>query len=337
MTVNKPTIDTDAVSERYRKLAVDTGCRRLLITKFSGTDQERDFTEPANCDGFGRIRHFRQKNGSGWVDNPLPLDPARKALGLPRANTLRAQVFQNAVCNWRCWYCFVPFELLAANRKYSDWLSPSELLDLYLREIDVPPMIDLTGGQPDLTPEWVAWTMDEIIKRGLEEKIYLWSDDNLSNDYFWRFLSEKEREMIAAYPKYGRVGCFKGFNAESFAFNTLADAGLFKRQFDLMKRLLTTGIDIYAYATFTAPSSSGIEDDMRRFVDELQKLNENLPLRTVPLQVEVFTPVQKRLNAEKKQALENQWRAVEAWQKELENRFPSEARSRCIADVPLRF
>lgn len=333
----RPVIDTDSVSDRYRRLSVDTDKRRLLVTKFSGTEQERDFTEPANCDGFGRIRHFLRSRESKWLSNPIPIDPANKALDLPRADNFRAQVFQNAVCNWRCWYCFVPFELLAANRKYSDWLSCSQLIDLYLKESNPPKMIDLTGGQPDLIPEWVAWMMSEIKERGLEQEIYLWSDDNLSNDYFWRFLSEREREMIATYPKYGRVCCFKGFNSESFAFNTLADSSLFSRQFELMKRLLTTAIDLYAYATFTTPSRIGIEDDMRRFVDKLQKLNENLPLRTIPLQVEVFTPVQKRLDDEKKRALKYQWLALEAWQKEIENRFSSEQRALNIADVPLKF
>lgn len=333
------TIDTDVISDRYRKLSVDTEGKRLLVTKFSGTEQEKDFTELANCEGFGRVRHFRRnsRSSNGWIPNPLPIDPACKALKVASADTLRAQVFQNAVCNWRCWYCFVPFELLAGNRKYSDWLGASRLIDLYLQESNPPRMIDLTGGQPDLIPEWVAWTMNEIKERGLEREIYLWSDDNLSNDYFWRFLSEGQREMISTYPKYGRVCCFKGFNSESFAFNTLADSSLFNRQFDLMKRLLTTGIDLYAYATFTTASSVGIEDDMRRFVDELQKLNENLPLRTVPLQVEVFTPVQKRLDEEKKRALKYQWSAVEVWQKEMESRFSSEQRALNIADVPLKF
>lgn len=336
-TTNKMTIDTDALSDRYRRMSVDIDARQLLVTKFTDTEQEKDFTEPANCEGFGRIRHFRRNSNNGWIPNPLPIDPACKALKITQTGTLRAQVFQNAVCNWRCWYCFVPFELLSGNRKYSDWLNASRIIDLYLQESNPPRMIDLTGGQPDLIPEWVAWTMNEIKERGLEREIYLWSDDNLSNDYFWRFLSEKERETIATYPNYGRVCCFKGFNSESFAFNTLADSSLFSRQFDLMKRLLTTGIDLYAYATFTTSSNVGIEDDMRRFMDELQKLNENLPLRTVPLQVEVFTPVQKRLDEEKKRALKYQWSAVEAWQKEMESRFSLEQRALNIADVPLKF
>lgn len=329
-------INTDVISARYREQSVDLSGRRLLVTNFHNTEQEEDFTEPANCNGFGRVRHFHRKTSEGWPENPLPIDPACKALGLHPVNMLRAQVFQNASCNWRCWYCFVPFDLLAANRKYSDWLTPARLIDLYLEQPDPPKMIDLTGGQPDLVPEWIPWMMGEARARGLESEIYLWSDDNLSNDYFWRFLSDEAREVIAGYRNYGRVCCFKGFNAESFAFNTLAEPALFDRQFELMGRLLTVGIDLYGYATITSPSVEGISDDVRRFVDRLQSLDENLPLRTVPLEVEVFTPVLKRLDEVKRLALKNQWLAVEAWQRELESRFSSEDRALNIADVPLR-
>jgi uncharacterized Fe-S cluster-containing radical SAM superfamily protein len=329
-------INTDTVSARYREQSVDLDAGRLLVTNFHNTEQEEDFTEPANCNGFGRVRHFHRKTSEGWPDNPLPINPACKALGLQPIDMLRAQVFQNASCNWRCWYCFVPFDLLAANRKYSDWLSPAQLIDLYLQQPDPPKVIDLTGGQPDLVPEWVPWMMDVVRARGLEREIYLWSDDNLSNDYFWRFLSDEQREVIAGYSNYGRVCCFKGFNAESFAFNTLAEPTLFNRQFELMGRLLTAGIDLYAYVTITTPSAEGITEDVGRFMDRLQALDENLPLRTIPLEVEIFTPVQKRLDEVKRQALKNQWTAVEAWQKELECRFSSSDRARNVADVPLR-
>lgn len=329
-------IDTDVISERYRRLAVDLDSKRLLITNFSGTEQEKDFTEPSNCGGFGRIRHFRRAGRKGWLSNPLPIDPACKALGISACDVFRAQVFQNAVCNWRCWYCFVPFELLAANRKYSDWLTPKQIIDMYLEQPDAPQMIDLTGGQPDLTPEWVIWMIEEICARRLEDKIYLWSDDNLSNDYFWRFLTEKERETISAYRNYGRVCCFKGFDSESFAFNTSADSKLFERQFELMQRLLTTGIDLYAYVTLTVPSTEMLRDRLCRFIDRLQMLDENLPLKTIPLLVEAFTPVQNRLDETKRDSLKHQWSALEEWQTEIGKRFSSKEQQLNITEIPLK-
>lgn len=323
------------MSSRYREDAIDVQGRRLLITNLHGTDQEQDLSEPANCQGFGRIRHFRRATDRGWPLNPLPIDPACKALGLSQTDFLRAQVFQNAVCNWRCWYCYVPFSLLSGNRKYSDWITPATLVDLYLDQPDPPRVIDLSGGQPDLTPEWVPWMMAELSARGMDQNVYLWSDDNLSNDYFWRFLTDLDRELLVTYRNYGRVCCFKGFDAASFSFNTSAAPDLFGRQFTLMRELLGLGIDIYSYATFTTPFRDGVNEAMKRFVDRLQEIDPNLPLRTVPLQIMSFTPVEPRMNADRRGSLQNQWIAIEAWQRELEDRFSVEQRTSNITDIPL--
>ncbi len=244
-------------------------------------------------------------------------------------------MFQNAVCNWRCWYCFVPFNLLSANPDQSQWLSVAELLDLYLQQPDPPQVIDLTGGQPDLTPEWVPWMIREVQSRNLDDRIYLWSDDNLSTDYFWRHLSNDNIDLVRGAKNYGRVGCFKGFDEESFAFNTLADGSLFGRQFDLFRRFLELGIDMYAYVTLTSPTRERVPERIRTFVDKLQSLHQNLPLRTVPLEIRVFTPVRRRLGVESNDALEIQHAAVEAWNKELEERYTQEERDAAITDVDL--
>jgi organic radical activating enzyme len=329
------TIDTDRFSVQLREKSIDLAGGRLLMTKFEGTEQEQDLTEPANCDGFGRIRRFRRGDGRTWPTNALPIDPVCKALGLPRTDIIRTQAFQNAACNWRCWYCFVPFSLLAADPRHASWTTADALVDLYASQEDRPVMIDLTGGQPDLVPEWVPWTMRALRDRGLDRQVYLWSDDNLSNDYFWRFLTEEDREVIAGYANYGRVCCFKGFNDFSFSFNTRAAPELFDRQFELMGRLLAAGIDIYAYATFTTPLCENIADDMARFVDRLQALDPYLPLRTVPLEIRTYTPVQSRLKPVHEHAMANQYVAIDAWTNELSARFSFAERLANIADVPL--
>lgn len=333
--VELPVIDTDALSARYRYAAVRPGERRLLVTDFRGSEQERDLTEPANCDGLGRIRHFRRNTSPGWPPNPLPIDPAARFLGVEPAELLRAQVFQNAVCNWRCWYCFVPFNLLAAHPAHSRWVTADELVGLYLRETDRPSVIDLSGGQPDLVPEWVPWTMRSLRERGLEGSVYLWSDDNLSNDYFWQHLGSADIDLIRSFRGYGRVGCFKGFDRESFGFNTAAEQDLFDRQFDLIGRLIGLGLDVYAYVTLTAPTGDGVADRVARFVDQLQGVAPLLPLRVVPLEVQVFTPVRARLSPVRREALAHQQPAVEAWTRELDRRFPSAVRDVPIVDVAL--
>jgi uncharacterized Fe-S cluster-containing radical SAM superfamily protein len=331
------TIDTDKFSRVLRQKSIKVGEKRVLISNFLGTDQADDLKVPPNCKGFGRVRHFFRKTEADWVPNPLPLDPAARALGLAPSELLKAQVFQNASCNWRCWYCFVPFDMLDAREDRGAWVTAGELVDLYLAEPDRPQMLDLTGGQPELVPEWVPWTMAALRERGLEGKVYLWSDDNLSTDYFWTLLGETERELVATFKGYGRVACFKGFDEASFAFNTKAAPALFDRQFELMQRYLGMGIDLYAYATFTTPTAKGVEDAMKRFADRLQELHPNLPLRTVPLRIYEFGVVKKRhgLTLDHHTAIEHQKRAIEAWRKELEDRFTPQQRSLPITDVSL--
>lgn len=327
-------INTEQFSHTLRGKSINLTERKLLITNFHGTDQENDLTVPANCDGYGRIRHFRRETTEGWPSNPLPIDPASKALGVPPGDLLHAQVFQNASCNWRCWYCYVPFSLLAADESHAGWLTSSELLDLYLNQASPPKVIDLSGGQPDLVPEWVPWMMSELKSRELDSSIYLWSDDNLSNDYFWRFLSTADHELIASYQNYGKVCCFKGFNAESFAFNTCAAPELFEQQFELMRRYVAFGIDVYGYVTLTSPRADGVQDDVKSFLDSLQSIHHNLPLRIVPLEIRAFTPVLSRVEEEHRQAMSNQQLAIEAWQDEVRQRFGPES-ERNIADVSL--
>ena len=110
--------------------------------------------------------------------------------------------------------------------------------------------------------------MRALRERGLEGSVYLWSDDNLSNDYFWQHLDGEEIDLIRSFRGYGRVGCFKGFDRESFGFNTAADQDLFDRQFDLFGRLIGLGLDVYAYVTLTAPTGNGLADRVARFVDQ---------------------------------------------------------------------
>ncbi len=328
-------IDTEKFSHALRQKAIRVDERKLLITRFTGSEQEQDLTEPANCGGLGRIRHFRRATAEGWPENPLPIDPAIQKLGIEPSDIIRAQVFQNAACNWRCWYCFVPFALLNADEKHASWCSVEELLDQWETEVNAPLVIDLTGGQPDLTPEWIPWMMRGLTARGKNSSVYLWSDDNLSNDYFWRYLSEDDIQLVSGYRNYGKVCCFKGFNQASFAFNTKAHPDLFERQFDLFRRYHKLGLDLYAYATFTCTVENGIEDDIRRFVDKLQAVSENMPLRVVPLEIRAFSPVHGRIESLHSRSMKLQWEAIKCWNDELKKRFGESVQQRRICDVAI--
>jgi uncharacterized Fe-S cluster-containing radical SAM superfamily protein len=328
-------IETDSVSARLRGKAIRRDTRQLLITNFKGTSQEADITAPVNCDGFGRIRHFRRGGHGGWPINPLPIEPACRHLGLRTSAELKAEVFQNAACNWRCWYCYVPFDLLAADEKKAGWLTAEELVDKFIAAKSPALMIDLSGGQPELTPEWVPWIMDALTARKLDKSIFLWSDDNLSNDYFWQYLTEDEIARVASYQHYARVCCFKGFDDESFAFNTKAHPELFSRQFDLFARYLGLGLELYAYVTITGPSTADLPGKIARFIDRLQQIHPKLPLRTVPLEIVRFSVLDARNFPHRDAALATQQAAINCWQAEMEKRFSSAERALAIVDVPM--
>jgi uncharacterized Fe-S cluster-containing radical SAM superfamily protein len=335
MSAAQKAIDTAQFSAHLRSRAIDIDGRRLLITRLAGSDQEADLTAPTNCGGFGRVRHFRLKTSAGWPQNPLPIVPACNALGLPVPEMMEAQVFQNAACAWRCWYCFVPYNLLRADSRTSEWFTAEQLVELYRKEAGVPPLIDLSGGSPDLVPEWVPWMMRALTAAGLDRSTYLWSDDNLSTTYLLDNLSDADRELMQSYPNYGRVCCFKGFDARSFAFNTRAAEEDFDRQFEIMRRVLTLGLDVYGYVTLTSPESDALADHMARFVDRLQQMDVNLPLRLIPLEIRQFNPVTSRMDDQRRASLNVQQDAIAAWNFELESRFDAELRTSAITTVPL--
>jgi uncharacterized Fe-S cluster-containing radical SAM superfamily protein len=320
---NRGEIDTDRFSLALRSRGIDLAEAKVLVTSFAGSEQESDLSKPPNCKGVGRLHRFFRSQGAGWPENPIPIDPASRWLGDPYPDSVDAQVFQNAICNWRCWYCYVDYSLLSADPKHSRWMTTSQLIDLYQTEEPRLHIVDLSGGQPDLVPEWVLWFADGLSDRGLAPTTYLWSDDNLSNDYLWRYLDVSAVSRLAAYKNYGRVGCFKGFDERSFGFNTGAAPELFDRQFELMKRIVDFGFDVYGYATFTGIDKEGTEQGVKDFIDKLQeRIHPNFPLRTVPLRILEFTPMRHRAVSVTK-VFEVQEIAVNTWMHELRKRYSS--------------
>jgi uncharacterized Fe-S cluster-containing radical SAM superfamily protein len=194
-------------------------------------------------------------------------------------------------------------------------------------------MIDMSGGQPDLTPEWVPWMMEALIQKGLEKEIFLWSDDNLSNDYFWKYLSKKDLELIQSYEMYARVCCFKGIDETSFSLNTNAAPELFQEQLNLAKRIMKLDIDLYFYITLTAPTSTDFHASILHLMDQLQEIHDNLPLRVIPLEIFEFTPVKSRMDDIKKDLIQGQYKAVEVWSNELKKRFSRDLINSPITEI----
>ena len=333
-------IDSASFAATLRARIIRPATQEILVSRVAGSDQEQDLTLPPNCGGLGRIHHFRRRTSLGWPENPLPIDPATKALGLQSTDILTAQVFQNAACAWRCWYCFVPFNLLAGDASRGEWVTAERLIALYADEPKPPRIIDLSGGSPDLTPEWVVWMMEAINNAGLMESTYLWSDDNLSTDYVFTVLDDKARQRLASHRNYGRVCCFKGFDAASFTFNTQAESVGYDHQFEIFRRYLELGIDLYGYVTLTGSDLGTVSSGVRDLVDRLRSIHEALPLRVVPLKIENFTPTSERdqHRAARRLGIATavQEAAIERWNLELERNYTVAERALNITEVPLR-
>ncbi len=71
-------------------------------------------------------------------------------------------------------------------------------------------------------------------------------------------------------------------------------------------------------------------------MDRLQRIHPLLPLRTVPLEVTMFTPVQTRMNRGCEDAMTNQYAVASYWEEELARRFTSEDRAKNICDLALQ-
>lgn len=154
----------------------------------------------------------------------------------------------------------------------------------------------------------------------------------MTTDYAFEYLSKEELSYMASYRNFGKVGCFKGFDAHSFAFNSKLPENMYEKQFERFERYVDMGLDIYGYVTLTSDNYDGIEEKMGKFVDRLQKIHPILPLRTVPLKIFIFTPTGSRLNDRYSMALENQTRAIKAWKVELSKRYSKEQLAGRISD-----
>ncbi|HAZ48865.1 MAG TPA: hypothetical protein DDW76_14665 [Cyanobacteria bacterium UBA11369] len=316
-------INVDSFGLRLRSLLLKEDEKAILISNLLNSGQASD-VHNINCDGYGRVWHKSILPEDNWGEIVLPYYPASWKLGISLEEASIIQVFQSAGCNYRCWFCFVDYRLLAADIKRAKYFTCESLVELLKKETFIPRVIRLSGGQPDLTPEWTPWMMKALIEAELDKRTYLWLDDNLSNDYAWTFLQDEDWELMKNYKNFGRVGCLKGYDPESFHFNTKAPSEHFYRQLEILRRLVKSGLDVYVYLVLTSSNLDQIDEKMERLLDELQDIHPNLPLRVSPLKIKPYSPTVSRMKSSEEIAIEkNQYYALNVWKKGLTKRFSS--------------
>ena len=262
------------------------------------------------------------------------MDIVERRLHIDRMDKLDVQMIEVAKCNLHCWWCYLPDEIRHINEKYMQWFTASELLDMILEQNKDCKCIDISGGNPELTPELVYDFMMELEKRELSDKILIFSDDVLSTDYLLNFDQDKLKYMIN-YKNYAKVCCFKGFDPDSYSFNTLTDKAGFKNQLSRLKKYIELGFDTYCYVTFTCKDLDNVDEKIENFIESLQAISYYLPLRVVPIKIEKFSAVIPRLNDTRELSIENQYEVLDTWNTKVKKLYKTSDRSKNIADLHL--
>lgn len=287
-----------------------------------------------NCGDFGRIRYFQYKKFEDWNVDPIPFAPASKKISIDlKIEKLPVQMFEIAKCNLNCWWCYLPKEIQINKEKYTKWLSAGELLNLFEAEKNDCKIIYLSGGNPELVPEYIYEFMKELEKRQMDKEFFLWSDDVLTTDFTEKYLSKEKLNYLINYSNYAKVCCLKGFDSESFAYNSNMRKELFNVQLTKLEKYVRMGLDIYGYIILVTPNVERAEEKIKTLMDKLQKISKYLPLRIIPIKIEIFSAVVSRMTEERELSLLNQYKVLKLWNKELKRRFSTKEMNTNIAEL----
>lgn len=307
---------------------------KFLMCKILYDNEETKKKLNVNLNDFGRIRTFYRKKFTDWNSDPIPLDIISEKLNYKELDKLDVQMLEVAKCNLHCWWCYLPDEIRRINDKYMEWFSPKELVDLILRDNKDCKSIYLSGGNPELVPEFVYEFMKELEERKISNDILLWSDDVLTTDYNFNIDKDKLDYMIN-YQNYIKLCCLKGFDPESFAFNTLLPKEVFNEQLSRLKKYIDLGFEVYCYIILTCNSLKNIKTKIKNIINQLQDISYYLPLRVIPIKIEEFSAVTSRLNTERIKSMQNQYEVLKVWNQEIDNIYSEDERKQNIAKIKL--
>ena len=351
--------DPIELAEKIRPRIIDLENEKVLFARFSGTAQTKDGRVHTRImDDFFRAKVYTKPEEIEL--NPFRGEPAgiaaqkltisnrkRKIVVVPEECNTTGLCQVNG-CNLRCWFCYVPDEIKNANPKYGEYFSAEEYLIQFFiwskkTQNSINPdeklnILRLSGGEVFLVPEIIFWMTEAIKKFGVQDYIYLWVDSNLSTkDFYWKYLTSEQRKKIRDFKNIGFMGCYKGFDKETFYETTGATPKFFDEQFKMHKKLIDEGLDVYSYLYLAVNSTKNLRKRLIAFMDRLSEEVDILaPLRLSTPIIKVYEANKNRLTPERKRAIENQWFAMKIWKEELEKRFKPEDLLLKPHEVPVR-
>lgn len=336
--------DPIKVAEKLRPRMIDLENKKVLLAILSGTEQAKDLTKERFWKDIFRSKIYtkaKDQNLDPFRGEPAGIAAAK--LTIPEKTIVTPKecnaTFFGQVngCNLRCWQCFVDRINTSANPKHGKYVSAEEYLVQFLIESrnhqnsNNPDLklniLRISGGEPFIVPEFIAWMIEAIEKFNLEDSIYFWVDSNLcTGDFYWRYLTRIQREKIRNFKNIGFMGCYKGFDEENFTQTCGAAPEFFSEQFKMHRRLIDEGLDVYTYLYPLTSSTYKLRGRLTAFIERLQEEVDNYaPLRlTTPL-TKVFGPTKKRLTPKREKAIKNQYKAIRIFKEEMKRRFGSKA------------
>ena len=272
---------------RLRSAIFDPKYRTVKVVNFARTRQATDSYHKTSSHGdIFRDRCFKTFNMHAQPPHLPYSSPRYNCLLMKGARSEHGPWTTTAVqllgCEWRCWYCYVDPINLAKSSPHAVELSFAEILNM-ISQIQ-PNILDISGGQPDLIPEWLHACHTRVTSPQFTGKVNIRSEDNLNNDFLWRFLDKRDVERLAASATYTRIGCFKGFDDASVR-NVVGKFGSCARQLQIAEGLIKSGFEPYYYATFSPESSENLHSRLEQFLNSLRAIEDWLPLRVVPLRL----------------------------------------------------
>ncbi|MBN2203293.1 MAG: radical SAM protein [Candidatus Aenigmarchaeota archaeon] len=251
----------------------------------------------------------------------------------------RAFTIQLSGCNYNCNYCFVPPETNACNPNFSKYFSVKEIVDYFLKareDFNEPiNVVRVTGGENMIVPEFVIELYNELEKI---DGTYLWIDTNLSATKHMENV-ENELKDVLKRRNVGVTGCFKGTCKEDFSLITGAQQSFFDDQFKAAKLFLDWKTDLYVYLPALVYGNS-VEQKIDGFVNMLQALNKNLPLRVEMLIIHEYPAAKRNMELKSKEKrpipLTDQRKVFDSWyNKILPKYYSKEMLSKFCCEVPL--
>jgi uncharacterized Fe-S cluster-containing radical SAM superfamily protein len=246
-------------------------------------------------------------------------------------------------CNFRCWYCYCDDCLLKGEKLV--YLTAEELVNRFFEQhkkdltLGMPTNVfRISGGEPFLAPDLISSCLEEIKKRRMDNRIFVWSETNLSpflkQQGSERSLAEEWADLstISSFKNFALHPCVHGISPENLYETTHVDGKWFEGLIDGLKILIQHKVDIYPTFSSNMCPPESVED----FFHKLLSINKNLPLRFALIEYHLDYPtVMARSEAQKHETIYNRYLVLQKWNELLQATYGLSYAEIPRHDVPL--